>query len=300
MTAINKPVSITPLVRFRIAFGLLMFASLIRFWYRGWIETIYITPSFHFSYSGFEWVRSLGNPGMYILFSVVIISSLLIALGLFYRIASVLFFIGFTYIELIDVTTYLNHYYFISLIAFLMIWLPANRKFSGDVYFKMVRSSAVVPAWTVNIIRFQLAVVYIFAGLAKLNYDWLIEAQPMKTWLPAKSHLPVIGAIRPSFLKISQHFGTGFETDSTKMKIVMNLQALANDFNCEMILEGIEQKATADFAAAPMHSGANSTGRPSNPASAPDTGFKLYFGLTCPLGRPRCDARTTAAPCSSA
>ena len=195
MTAINKPVSITPLVRFRIAFGLLMFASLIRFWYRGWIETIYITPSFHFSYSGFEWVRSLGNPGMYILFSVVIISSLLIALGLFYRIASVLFFIGFTYIELIDVTTYLNHYYFISLIAFLMIWLPANRKFSGDVYFKMVRSSAVVPAWTVNIIRFQLAVVYIFAGLAKLNYDWLIEAQPMKTWLPAKSHLPVIGPL---------------------------------------------------------------------------------------------------------
>lgn len=66
----------------------------------------------------------------------------------------------------------------------------------------------------------------------------------------AYSHLPVIGAIRPSFLKISQHFGTGFETDSTKMKIVMNLQALANDFNCEMILEGIEQKATADFAAA--------------------------------------------------
>lgn len=66
----------------------------------------------------------------------------------------------------------------------------------------------------------------------------------------AYSHLPVIGAIRPSFLKISQHFGTGFETDSTKLKIVMNLQALAKDFDCEMILEGIEQKSTADYAAA--------------------------------------------------
>ena len=193
MTAINKPVSVTPLVRFRVAFGLLMCVSLIRFWWRGWIDTIYIKPSFHFSYSGFEFVQSPGNPGMYILFLVVIIASLLICVGLFYRIAAIIFFLGFTYIELIDATTYLNHYYFISLVSFLMIWVPANRKFSLDVYFKRVTPVDVVPMWTVGIIRFQLAVVYIFAGLAKLNYDWLIEAQPMKIWLPAKSHLPIIG-----------------------------------------------------------------------------------------------------------
>ena len=195
MTEINKPVSIIPLVRFRIAFGLLMFASLIRFWSRGWIDTVYVKPTFHFSYSGFEWVKSLGDPGMYILFLAVIIASLLICLGLFYRIAAIVFFLGFTYIELIDVTTYLNHYYFISLISFLMIWLPSNRKYSLDVYLKRVQPSETVPSWTVGIIRFQLAVVYIFAGLAKLNYDWLIEAQPMKTWLPAKSHLPIIGSL---------------------------------------------------------------------------------------------------------
>ena len=194
MTAINKPVSITPLVRFRVVFGLLMFASLIRFWIRGWIDTVYIAPSFHFSYSGFEWIKTLGDPGMYILFLLVIIAALFIALGFFYRIAAIVFFLGFTYIELIDVTTYLNHYYFISLVAFLMIWLPANRKFSLDVHFKQILPAEGVPAWTIGIIRFQLAVVYIFAGLAKLNYDWLIEAQPMKTWLPAKSHLPIVGS----------------------------------------------------------------------------------------------------------
>jgi hypothetical protein len=194
MTAINKPVSITPLVRFRVVFGLLMFASLIRFWVRGWIDTVYIAPSFHFSYSGFEWIKTLGDPGMYILFLLVIISALFIALGFFYHIAAIVFFVGFTYIELIDVTTYLNHYYFISLVAFLMIWVPANRKFSLDVHFKRIQPVEAVPAWTIGIIRFQLAVVYIFAGLAKLNYDWLIEAQPMKTWLPAKSHLPIVGS----------------------------------------------------------------------------------------------------------
>jgi uncharacterized membrane protein YphA (DoxX/SURF4 family) len=190
-----KPVSIAPLVVFRIAFGLLMFASLIRFWSRGWIEELYIKPKFHFTYFGFEWIKPLPGAGMYIVYAMIVAAALFIALGLFYRIAAVIFFIGFTYVELIDATTYLNHYYFISLAAFLMIWVPANRKYSADVYLKLTRPSDVVPAWTIGIIRFQLAVVYIFAGLAKLNYDWLIDAKPMRIWLPAKSHLPVVGAL---------------------------------------------------------------------------------------------------------
>ena len=61
----------------------------------------------------------------------------------------------------------------------------------------------------------------------------------------AYSHLPMIDKIRPSFLKISQHFGTRFETDETKRKIIANLLSLANDFDCQLILEGIEDESTA-------------------------------------------------------
>ncbi len=64
----------------------------------------------------------------------------------------------------------------------------------------------------------------------------------------AYSHLPFIDAVRPSFLKISQSFGTGFETDPTRTKIVRNLIALSADFDCEVILEGIESRATAEAA----------------------------------------------------
>ena len=64
----------------------------------------------------------------------------------------------------------------------------------------------------------------------------------------AYSHLPFMDTIRPSFLKISQHFGTDFENDPTKTKIVRNLLALARDFDCELILEGIENQPTADAA----------------------------------------------------
>lgn len=199
MMAINrkaweKPVSIAPLITFRIAFGSLMFFSTLRFWWRGWVDTVYVSPNFHFTYWGFDWVQPLGKPGMYLVFSIIALAALMIAAGFLYRLAAVLFFIGFTYVELIDVTTYLNHYYFISLVAFIMIWLPANRLNSIDVLIKPQSRRLLVPAWTIGLIRFQLGVVYFFAGLAKLNSDWLIDAQPMKTWLPAKSHLPIVGA----------------------------------------------------------------------------------------------------------
>lgn len=61
----------------------------------------------------------------------------------------------------------------------------------------------------------------------------------------AYSHLSHIGQIRPAYLKVSQEFGTGFETDSTRRRIVRNILSLARDFQCELILEGIETEGTA-------------------------------------------------------
>lgn len=65
----------------------------------------------------------------------------------------------------------------------------------------------------------------------------------------AYSHLPLIDKLRPAFLKISHQFGTLFEADSTKLKIVSNIHSLARDFGCELILEGIEDVSTAEMAA---------------------------------------------------
>lgn len=190
---LQKPVSITPLVTFRILFGLMMLGSTLRFWLKGWITEQYVKPGFYFTYMGFDWVRPLGDTGMHLLFGLLLLTSLTIALGFFYRISIFVFFMAFTYIELIDVTNYLNHYYFISLISFLLLWLPAHRYFSLDVYFRPKLRKRYVPLWTVGILRLQVALVYFFAGIAKLNEPWMLQALPMKIWLPAKSHLPLVG-----------------------------------------------------------------------------------------------------------
>lgn len=187
--------SIAPLVVFRIAFGAMMFFSTIRFWARGWITELYVKPLFYFPLMDWQWAKPLGSTGMHLLFILIAVSALCIALGFFYRIATVLFFLSFTYVELIDVTNYLNHYYFVSIVSFLLILLPANRYFSLDVRRNTSIRYLYVPAWTIGVIRLQMGIVYVFAGIAKLNYDWLIQALPMKIWLPAKSHLPLVGPL---------------------------------------------------------------------------------------------------------
>lgn len=66
----------------------------------------------------------------------------------------------------------------------------------------------------------------------------------------AYSHLTHIEQIRPAYLKVSQDFGTDFETEATRTKIVRNILSLARDFGCELILEGIESAQTRDAARA--------------------------------------------------
>ena len=189
----KNPVSIFPLIVFRISFGLILFISTLRFILKGWVTDLYIKPTYFFTYYGFDWISPVSNNFIYVVFFLLLVCSLMITLGLFYRYSSLLFFILFTYIELIDKTNYLNHYYFISLISFLMIFLPANRFFSVDNIIGICNERTIVKAWQINIIKLQVGIVYLFAGVAKLNYHWLIEAQPLTNWLKHQSDFPIIG-----------------------------------------------------------------------------------------------------------
>lgn len=188
-------ISIAPLAAFRILFGMIMFISTIRFISKGWIEQLYINPKFYFTYYGFDWVHPFGATGMYIVFALVALAALGIMLGWKYKFSAILFFIGFSYIELLDKSNYLNHYYFVSIVSFLLILVPANRSWSLDVWSKPSLKLDKVPAWCINIFKLQLAIVYFYAGLAKLNPDWMLHAMPLKIWLPAHADMPIIGEL---------------------------------------------------------------------------------------------------------
>jgi len=188
-----QPVNSASLAAYRILFGLLNAFGLLRFWYLGWIERAFTEPQFFFKYYGFEWVQLWPGIGIYAHFAVMIVVCVFLSLGLFTRLMSILFFLGFTYIELLDLSNYLNHYYLISLLAFINIFLPLGARWSLDTVLGLTARREFVPAWTLNWLRGQVATVYFFAGLAKLGSDWLLEAQPLNIWLVSSTHLPIVG-----------------------------------------------------------------------------------------------------------
>lgn len=190
-----KQKGIYPLVTFRILFGLLAAISIVRFWYNGWIEEQYILPKFHFYFSNIGEVPYPSDNLIYVFFALLFVSAICISLGLFYRIATITFFCLFTYIELLDATYYLNHYYFVSLIAFLLIFIPGHKAISLDTLIFRFPKTYSSSAWHIYILQFQIGVVYFFAGLAKLQSDWMFSALPMKIWLPVHASMPVIGQL---------------------------------------------------------------------------------------------------------
>ncbi len=167
--------------------------SILRFWLKGWIETTYIDPSFHFSYYLFDWVKPIGD-FTYLIFLICGLSAFFVALGYKYTYSIIIFFLSFTYIELMDKTTYLNHYYFISVLSFIMLFLPANSSYSIDAIQKKKYFNKVYK-WNIDVIKLLLFIVYFYSGLAKINSDWLIEAQPLKIWLTSNYDLPIIGGL---------------------------------------------------------------------------------------------------------
>jgi hypothetical protein len=187
-----RPVDISGLVYFRVAFGLVMLAWVAKYWAAGLIDHLYIEPTFHFKYYGFEWVEPLPGDAMYAYFAFLGLCATLMAVGCFYRVAAILFALAFTYLFLIDKALYQNHYYLIVLLGWIMVLLPADRAWSVDAWWRRWEPCRTAPAWSLWLVRFQVGVPYFFGGVAKLNSDWL-QGHPMRTALAERSDFPFIG-----------------------------------------------------------------------------------------------------------
>ncbi len=199
-----RPVDGAGLAAFRVGFGLLGLLGVVRFFAYGWIDALYIAPEYHFTYWGLGWVQPWPGWGMYLHFGLMGLCSLGIALGYKYRACAVLYFLAFTYVELLDKTNYLNHYYLVSLLSFLIIFMPLHRTAALDARGKGKAGDGTAPAWTLGVLRGQLAAVYLFAGIAKLNPDWLWEARPLRIWLHQNGDLPLLalgtGELWPAYV----------------------------------------------------------------------------------------------------
>jgi hypothetical protein len=132
---------------------------------------------------------------MYLLFAALGVLALAIVAGAYARSSAALFALGFTYVHLIDKSNYLNHYYLVSVLAALLALLPIGVAGSVDARRRPDIAADAVPAWTVWVLRAQLGLVYFYGGVAKLNADWLLSAQPLRLWLAASGDVLLLGPL---------------------------------------------------------------------------------------------------------
>jgi vitamin K-dependent gamma-carboxylase len=186
------PVDIASLVFFRIAFGAVMLWEVSRYFTYGWISDYYIAPTFHFTYYGFDWVKPWPGDGMYYHFFALGVLAAFVMAGFLYRLSAALFFLGFSYVFLLEEARYLNHLYLVALVSFVMILIPAHKAFSIDSLLRPGLRGDTAPAWALWLVRAQIAIPYIFGGIAKLNADWL-RGEPLRMWLAERTDFPLIG-----------------------------------------------------------------------------------------------------------
>lgn len=189
-----EPVDIASVVFFRVAFGVVMFWEVCRYFLLGWVGTYYAAPAldFRFAYYGFGWLQPLPGDWAYVHFAALGVLALFVAFGFLYRASAALFFVGFTYVFLLDQTAYLNHFYLISLVSLLLVFVPAHRSYSIDAALRPGLRSRTIPAWALFLLAAQVGIAYFYGGIAKLNADWL-RGEPMGLWLPENTDFPLIG-----------------------------------------------------------------------------------------------------------
>jgi len=193
--ALNRPLDAASVAAFRVLFGALLLVSTLRFFAHDWVRQFYGVPTHFFPYWGFGWVRPLPLSGMFALYAVIAGAALCLMLGIVARPAAALAALAFGYAHFCDKANYLNHYYLITLLLGLLACLPVDREFSLRAFRRPSERRGQLRAWVLYLLRFQIGLVYVFGGLAKLNSDWLLHAEPLRIWLSANAELPILGPI---------------------------------------------------------------------------------------------------------
>lgn len=197
MTIWNRllaPCDIASTAFLRAAFGLAVLSHVILYFHYDFIDLYFGPTPHHLSFFGFEWVHALDASGMRRVYWLMGFAAVGVTLGLLYRLSAVTLFLTFTYALFADATQSQNHFYMICLVAFLFVLIPAHQSFSIDSILVPNRASPWIPNWCRWLLMFQIAIPYVYGGIAKLNADWM-QAMPVGMWLAEKSDLPLIGPL---------------------------------------------------------------------------------------------------------
>ena len=204
---LGAPVSGASLAAFRMAFGMIMALEAYTLCVPSAstfnevpLTTFYIGThsEFRIPYPWFEWMPLLPPFWIHLVVAMLALGGVCMAVGWLHRVAATLVFASWGYLYVVESTrTYWMSYYYLELlVAFLLIWMPASRRFSLDaVRLRGLGLPNTVPRWTGVLLQTQLVVTYFYAGVAKLNHDWLVAGEPVRFYLSQARILSELGPL---------------------------------------------------------------------------------------------------------
>ena len=192
VSALFQPVDNSPLVLFRVIFGLLIALEAGGAIATGWVRRVFIEPDFTFNFIGFDWLQPLVGQTMYIVYATMAVLGSMVMLGYRYRFAIIAYELLWTVSYLLQKSSYNNHYYLLILLCGLMAIVPAHRYYSLDATYGFVARSLTCPRWCLMIFVLQVGIVYFFAAVAKIYPGWT-AGEPIAIWFASKADFYLIG-----------------------------------------------------------------------------------------------------------
>ena len=209
-----RKVDNSPLVIFRIIFGLLIVAECWGAIYTGWVQEKIVDPKISFSFIGFEWANVFLGSNMIYMYVAMGILGWLIAFGFAYRFSTIVFALLWSLTYLMQKTSYNNHYYLFMLVSWMMTIIPAHQFFSVDSLMFPKIKRLTMRNWVPTLFTIQLLIVYTFVAINKIYPDWFngvflqMKFQEYGQLLSIKYNLTGLGKVVSS-LEFAQVFAWG-------------------------------------------------------------------------------------------
>ncbi len=176
---------------FRILWGLIMVLEARWLWNH--LEDFHSDRYFHYSYPGFSWIRHFPQQWMTELeIAAMLVAAILMAVGLAFRPAAIIFFLGYAHLFFSEAAAFNNHFYLIILITGILLFTKADAYNSLRQWRRGKKGlkDEGVPRWNYLLLQFQIVVVYVYGAITKLNHDWFLEQEPVRFWLQHTRGIP--------------------------------------------------------------------------------------------------------------
>ena len=155
-----------------------MLVHVARLHFHGMYWRSVVAPPFHFTLSGVQLPVPSTPRAAYTHLMFLALSAAGLALGMWPRLCASAFATAYAYFVLCERTMFNNHFYLYAIFAALLVLIGGPSRRASTLCW-----------WQRALLRAQLALVYAYAAVAKLNEDWLVHGEPMATKLASESAL---------------------------------------------------------------------------------------------------------------